>query len=1024
MAAEPTINARPIGVPTWPVARPRRWVAALAGTVGLLLLAAWAVPPMLDWGRFRTAIAAIASARLGRPVAIGGDITLRLLPQAVLTANDVTLGDVGDGISVQVSALRLQVATLPLLTGQLRLRDLVLSAPVLHLPLSLPDGLVHPSRPQIPHAFAARIENGTLRIGQTEVTGITASIHGGPALASTASTLSELPGSEALGANGVPVAAFGAEGFARAAGRVWRFTGALGAPDADGVSAVDISVRGQAGSQGTAAADTGGTLQATLADGILQGRLHAGGPDLSLLMPASPQAWQADAPFVASSDRIDANAITLSLGGAPADGALTVQLNAPVRIEGRLHAAAIDLDGWADLLGRSFTTPAAAPAAPQREATVLPRLHIALAAETAHLLAGNLQNLHATLVSDGHTLGFEDAQAGLPGGANLSARTAHLSQTDADGAPTPLALSGEVELAAPNLRATLAWLHALAPSQIDALPPGVLAAAALSARVTLRHAGMSATGLSGQIDAAPVTGGFDLRLGARPYLDATLAVDRLNLDAWLPETPKHPGLADTGAHFTGAETSLHIKAKQASWRGLALTGLALDARTGAGGLQLAAAQATLAGAHLTASGNLGPDGRLLGAQAGITTADLAQLATLLPRDIAIPAPNLWHGPGSLALAADGPPDALAIQLHAEADDAVLEAEITRDTLAGSGAETITLRHPGAPRFLATLGLPGGMNAAVAWLDTGALTLRAHLQSRPGHLVAEDFDLDAAALRLGGHLEADWSGATPSLTGSLAAEQLALPPSLPTPNQWPALGGLTTQLHITAPAVLVGLRPTASHFSADITTAGPNLFADNAAADIAHGHATGQIAADVSQHQFAAHFTLTGAQLDAPLTGWPIDLDAGTLSATADLWTGDAGWPNLSGNLHLALTSLNATGLDLAAVARAAALHTRAGRAQLQTALNSGRSPNLSGTADATIEAGILALAPTRLTSPDGTITITGTANLPANTVDLRVTAANYPLRLTGPFAAVRRMAATHPLPNPRPHPSSATNGPD
>jgi hypothetical protein len=1003
MAAKPTISARPIATPTWPLgARPRRWVAVLAGTVGVLLLAAWAVPPMLDWGRFRGAIASIASARLGRPVAIGGDISLRLLPQAILTANDVTLGDVGDGISVQVSALRLQVATLPLLTGQLRLRDLVLSAPVLHLPLSLPDGLVHPSRPQIPHAFAARIENGTLRIGQTEVTGITASIHGGPALASTASTLSEASGPEALGPNGIPLAAFGAEGFARAAGRVWRFTGALGAPDADGVSAVDISVRGQAGSQGTAAADTGGSVQATLADGVLQGRLHAGGPDLSLLMPASPEAWRADVPFVASSDRLDANAITLSLGGAPADGALTLQLNAPVRIEGRLHAATIDLDGWAALLGRSFGSPP--PAGPPANAT-LPRLQIALAAETGYLLGGVLRDLHATLVSDGHSLGFHDAQASLPGGARLSAKAARLTDTEADGAPAPLALSGAVDLAAPDLRATLAWLHNLAPAQIDALPQGVLGAASLSANVTLRHAGMSATALSGQIDAVPIAGGFDIRLGARPTLDATLSVDRLNLDPWLPSVNGRPSLAAIGAQFTGAETALHIKAKQASWHGLAITGAVWDGRTGAAGLQLAHAEATVDGAQFTASGNLGPDGRLLGAQAGATSADLARLLPLLPP--AWQTSGLWHGPGSLALAAEGPPEALSIQLHAEADDAVLEAEVTRDTVAGSGTETITLRHPGAPRFLTTLGLPGGMNAAIAWLGTGALTLRAHLQSHPGHLLAEDFDLDAAALRLGGHVEADWSGATPTLTGSLAAEQLALPATLPTPDQGLMLGNLTTQLHVTAPTVMVGLRPVASNFSADIATVGPSLFADNAAADVAGGHATGQLAADFLRREIGTRFAVADAQLSAPLSGWPIDVDAGTIAATGDLWINGPGWPNLSGELHLTLNSLRATGLDLAALARAATLHTRAGRAQLQTALTAGNSPNLSGTIDATIDAGMLALTPTRLASPEGSIAISGTANLAASTVDLRVAATpgatpnSYPVRLSGPFNAVR-----------------------
>ena len=88
-------------------------------------------------------------------------------------------------------------------------------------------------RPSVPRPFAAHVEGGTLLIGQAEVTGITAAIHGGPAPA---------PG---LVQDSGPVAAFGAEGFAKFDGQRWRFTTALGAPDADGVSAIDLAMQGQ-----------------------------------------------------------------------------------------------------------------------------------------------------------------------------------------------------------------------------------------------------------------------------------------------------------------------------------------------------------------------------------------------------------------------------------------------------------------------------------------------------------------------------------------------------------------------------------------------------------------------------------------------------------------------------------------------------------------------------------------------------------------------------------------------------------
>jgi hypothetical protein len=140
---------------------------AVLGTLGVLVAAVWAVPPMLDWNRFRTEIAAFAGAELGRTVVIGGDVTLRLLPQAVLTANDVTVPDQGDGMSARVASLRLEVGIWPLLAGRLVVHDLVLGSPVLTLPAALPGSVVNPARPHVPHAFAAHVENGILRTGMT-----------------------------------------------------------------------------------------------------------------------------------------------------------------------------------------------------------------------------------------------------------------------------------------------------------------------------------------------------------------------------------------------------------------------------------------------------------------------------------------------------------------------------------------------------------------------------------------------------------------------------------------------------------------------------------------------------------------------------------------------------------------------------------------------------------------------------------------------------------------------------------------
>ena len=77
----------------------RAWLAILLVAIGITVTAAWFGPRFLDWGQYRAAIETVTSAGLGRLVRIAGPIRLSLLPQATLVAGDVTLPDVGDGVS-------------------------------------------------------------------------------------------------------------------------------------------------------------------------------------------------------------------------------------------------------------------------------------------------------------------------------------------------------------------------------------------------------------------------------------------------------------------------------------------------------------------------------------------------------------------------------------------------------------------------------------------------------------------------------------------------------------------------------------------------------------------------------------------------------------------------------------------------------------------------------------------------------------------------------------------------------------
>jgi hypothetical protein len=859
-------------------------------------------------------------------------------------------------MSARIASLRLEVGLGPLLAGRLVVRDLVLGSPVLTLPWPLPDGIVNPARPHVPHPFAAHVENGTLRAGQTEITGITAAIHGGP-------VATDAPGAG-------PVAAFGAEGFAAFDGQRWRFTTALGAPDADGVSAVDLAVQGLG-----PAHDTGGAIQGTLANGVLQGRLNAAGPDLSLLMPASSLAWRAEAPFTASGERIGSDALSLSLGGAPATAGFTLQLAAPTRLDAHLSAASLDLDGWSRLLSGKFAS-FAVPAIPMR---------LDLSAGGASLLGGTLGALSGTLVFDGAHATMENVRAGLPGGASLQ------FSGKVERAPRALTLDGPASLQAPDLHATLAWLRPLAPSLLDALPAKVLRQASLTGDVKLSPGHLAVEHMAGRLDDAAFSGGFDLTLGAHPALKADAKLDRLDIDAWLDGAQWHPGMSlkATAESFIRTETALHVAAASASWRGHSLTGVEVDAATGEGGLRIDRAAATLPNASLAVSGALAADGKLSAGRLHLSTQDVAAFVAGLPEGWRWPTGPL-HGPAELTATADGAPDALDLQVRAVSGDLVLEADQRRNTLAGVADTTLTLRHPGAPFLLAQWGLPG----ADAWLGMGSMALLAHLHSTPGSVSAGDVTLDAADLHLRGHGDMTYTGAAPSINLDLVADGLALPglpqfgrASLPTfglPPAWQA------HVHLNAARVALGPRQVAENVAADITAAQRAVLLDLTKATVAGGVLSAQFAFDSGQvpAKTSVRASLTRASVPGQLTGWPVDMQSGVADLDLDLLAAgndlSAMLPTLAGTAQVSLRNAVLSGFSLALLDRSLEGPAPPSRAVLQGALSQGETDGLSGTADIAIENGRASVGNASLVSTEGSVVLNGVFEAPAGKLNLAV----------------------------------------
>lgn len=969
------------------------------GSVALLLAALvgglWVAPGLLDWSQYKDGIAALASARLGRPVHIGGAVTLQLLPQPVLTATDVAVEDVGDGIDLRARALRLRVGLGPLLAGQIDARELTLQGAEIRLPWPPQPGALAQRPPESATRLRAQMEDSRLQVGNLVLAGIEATLTTDPDTGTLATA-----------------------GLGEADGRRWQFTARLTRPGRDGAAGLGVSLDGQGPLR-----DTGGTFSGQIgADGALSGRVAGRGPDLSKLMPAPALPWRGDGRLSAAAGLLVADDLALEIDGAPARGAVALRVEPEARLDVSISAGRLDLDAWLPaLLGR-------APGG------VRPSIAtgIDLSAEAATLAGGTLRRLRGAVDLVGDGIALREVSAVLPGGAQVTLS----GQVTGGAAP---AFEGPVRLDAPDLRTTLhwldgRWLEAVLPAGLEGWPPGVLRTAALSAHVMVGSgaagsgaAGSGAVGsgavgsgaagsgtvgsgtagsgqvavteLQGALDGVPISGTATVRLGSRPALTAALVLDRLAVDAWVPDGLATPSLAATLAvldRMRGWDSDVRLQVAEASWHMAGLGAVVVELQTEASRVFLRRLEAQPLGLRLTASGQAGEGGRLTDVQVGVTATDLSVLRPVLaglPARYGMMAP-LLRGPGSAVLTAAGPPDAVAARLTAELSDLRVEAQPVVNGPAQRAAGALTLHHPGAPRLLETLGLGG----TAAWLGDGSMSLVGQLSVRPGQVELTGATLAAGALRMSGQMTL----AGRLVTGQVSAETLPLPlPYLRSPEPLPvaALRGWEALVHVEAAQVLVGLTPVMEGAATDLSLEAGVLRLAEGSGRVAGGMVVGAASVDASADppQLAVQAQATGLAIKAGVFDAPLDVVAGEADVAVLLSAAGhspaALLATLAGTADARVRDGVAAGFDLAA-AGAALEHP----AEVGAALVGGRTPFSLLDVRLRIARGVASTEAT-MTSLAGSGRLAGSVDLLGGTLDARLSL--QPLAEGAPVLDVR-----------------------
>ena len=1061
----------------------KKFLIAGLAVLGVLVGAILVVPSFIDWNAYKAEIAERVSAATGRAVDLKGDIGLSLLPSPALTVRDARLANAPGASEADMARLKeldVRVALGPLLSGRIQVQSIRLIDPTFVFEV-LPDGrfnwdLSGADRPPADGAVRSgdgiassvsfdqvTVQNGTIlyrdaRDGRSETlehldARIVAGSFAGP-----------FQGQGSFRLRGVPLRG---EAFVSrlVEGAAVQVRAALSVADTDATLRFAGIVTSQpAGNQNSG--QNGGTRA--------QGDLRAEGSDLARALeplraagtnnPALAQPFSVRTAVEASAAGASFTNLEGQLGDTRATGNASLRTGTPARAEVTLALNRLDLDAWLDRAGAAPAgTGATAPGtprngggatapkpAPKPAAFALPtgldaKLDLAVDGITYNGGVVRQGRVEASL-ADGK-LAIDRISALLPGGSDFVA-AGELAATN--GQPN---LDLRMEANADNLRALLEWLKV----DVRAVPADRLRRASLAATVQGRPDRLELGGLDLRVDTSRVTGAIAYVDRGRPAFGARLDLDRLNLDAYLPQPAENAapageapanaagnpaGNGKRAAPMTparllaGVDANLDLTVGHLTVRGLPVQGLRVDATANGGALTIKEAKVDdLAGLKARVDGQIAGLSPLRGAHLTLSAeaASLAGLSRAISWPAGAPSPERL-GAVKTQGRLSGDAERMAVELNLEAAGGSLDAGGTLlNVEKDPGAELkLRARHPDLAQLAALFGDGGAAGVQ------GPLDLYTELTGNRKAFTLSNIQGTVAGTSVQGRAATDLSGPKPRVeaeiqTGDIDIERLTAGPAAASrpsgaSSSGPAaesasassdkmdfgwLRSFDGRLGLTSAALLVG-GTRIEHPALRAAVQNGVLTVEQFDGGLLGGQigATGRLAAPGSQPPTAeATITVAKAKLAQAFGGGSLDIAGGTLDMEAALTatgaTRDAMLKGLNGQGRLAARDGVVRGFDLGALRDRL---TRIDRPQdLLGAVLGGlqggetRFARLDGSF--AVEQGVVRTHDTRMTSDLGEATAIGQVSLPAQTIDMRVRLsikAEPPLpplamRLTGPL---------------------------
>ncbi|MCH8000193.1 MAG: AsmA family protein [Proteobacteria bacterium] len=796
---------------------------ALLALVVVLIAAILIGPSFVDWNAHKGRITAEVEKLTGRALTIEGDISLVLLPAPALSVDKVRLANVEGGSApfmIELESLQVRIALVPLVQGQVQVESVVLVRPTI-LAEILEDGRRNwdiiksdePAPTGAPSRDAGDDDAGQVRLDSVQISDGTLVYRD-----ATTGREERIEGLNAEIVAGSLKGPFAVSGDAVVRGVKTEFEVTVGRFVQGGATSLNLKLGlPDAGAK----ARFGGAISQHPDGMSLRGKIKADGENLASLMAllagggkvsgVLARPFDVETEVSADPRQVSATNLIFRFGETSIDGDLRVKLGPPIDARINISVSRLDLDKFlatddAGTAGETAVAPApggqtGATAAPDRTAAAL-----ALPEDVTGTLEVNIdalvyrrqvvrQMLVSMALAEGR-LKVSQALALLPGGSDVSLTGELASAKTAAG--QELRFVGRLEAASDNLRGVFDWLGV----DVTRVPAERLRRMSLSTRIdaTARQANFSEIDL--RVDVSRATGGIAVALRERPGFGIGLAIDKLNLDAYLPAAAAGGAPAGTGAGtvpqgagqqgaggaagpqaeagalaaLAGFDANLDLKLGSLSLRGVIARNLHLDATLRQGAVTLREALiGDLAGSRLRLTGSV---------------ADLA-VKPSVELDVELTVPD----PGRLAKLANLDAKALsrigAIELTGRIKGSLerMGFDVKLDALGGrfgfAGTAQPLAAPPGfdievAAKHASLAGLLRSFDTGLA--DTGlavdpklgGLDLSARVRGTPAKVQVADLSGTLGPARVSGGFDADLSGAKPVVSGADLAIEIKHP----------------------------------------------------------------------------------------------------------------------------------------------------------------------------------------------------------------------------------------------------------